>query len=118
MLWLYAGKEIIMENKKPSIEEIFKNGVTVDYELYKSDYVNIKKEDIDDKYMSILDKINEFLDINKDVSEEYLKLFLKEISKSHYYNEYINKYHPSDTNYKILFDIICIRSVINILKKK
>lgn len=103
-----------MENRKPSIEEIFKNGVTVDYELYKSDYVNIKEEDIYDKYISMSNKIDEFLDINKDVSEEYLKLFLKEISKSNYYNEYINKYH----NNKILFFDKMIESIINILKKK
>ena len=114
MLWLYAGKEIIMENKKPSIEEIFKNGVTVDYELYKSDYANIKEDDIYDKYKSMSNKIDEFLDINKDVSEEYLKLFLKEISKSDYYNEYINKYH----NNKILFFDKMIESIIDILKEK
>ncbi len=106
-----------MENKKPSIEEIFKNGVTVDYELYKSDYVDIKEEDIHDKYVYMFNKVHEFLDINKDVSEECLKLFLKEISKSNYYNKYINKYYPSD-NYKILFYTICIRSIINILKRK
>lgn len=80
MLWLYAGKEIIMENRKPSIEEIFKNGVTVDYELYKSEYVNTKREDIHDKYISILDKINEFFDINKDVPKEYLIIFLRRIA--------------------------------------
>lgn len=105
---IYAGKEIIMENKKPSIEEIFKNGVTVDYELYKSDYVNIKEEDVYDKYKSMLNKIDEFIDINKDVSEEYLRIFLGNVANINmtYFN---NKFANLSCIKRLLKAIICKR---------
>ena len=82
-----------MENKKPSIEEIFKNGVTVDYELYKSDLKNlIKKEnetygnannyqccDVSYTYKYMSDKVDEFISINDNVSDKYLRIFFGDI---------------------------------------
>ena len=82
-----------MENKKPSIEEIFKNGVTVDYELYKSDLKNlIKKEnetygnannyqccDVSYTYKYMSDKVDEFISINDNVSDKYLRIFFNNI---------------------------------------
>ena len=93
-----------MENRKPSIEEIFKNGVTVDYDLYKSDYVNIKgghvyenTYNIYDKYSSELNNIREFTSINKNVPEEYLRLFLGKIANIKMYD--IEKFVPWNQTY-------------------